>query len=375
MRSLPAKNFYEWIDYCNAPTGATTLADERAANGAREPSKVRFWGVGNESWDCGGSFTLEEYDQEYRRFVSWVPRLNVPLAFLGAGPNGYGAKVSDIEWTRRFFTKLAEMNKLGAMWGWGLHYYARSQGKAHPTDFTTDEWYDMLRLCDPMDSLIARHWEVMGEVDTGHRVKLAVDEWGNWHNRSTDIAPTHIYAQQVTLRDALSSAINLDTFNRHADKVVMSCPAQAVNCLQSLFLAHEDKFLTTPNFDVFEMYAAHQGGQALRTVFAAPNVTYTKDGKPMSFWTLAGSASLKDKQLTLTVVNAHATEVQETEIAVRGATIKAVEAVVLTGDINAHNTFDQPHRIRAKEVVTLKSATLVHRFAPASVTKLQIELA
>jgi alpha-N-arabinofuranosidase len=61
LRSLPARDFYQWIEYCNAPAGANTLAGRRAAAGDREPFNVRFWGVGNESWGCGGEFTPEEY--------------------------------------------------------------------------------------------------------------------------------------------------------------------------------------------------------------------------------------------------------------------------------------------------------------------------
>src|SRR5208282_2974934 len=98
----------------------------------------------------------------------------------------------------------------------------------------------------------------------------------------------------------------------------------------------------TPVGHVFAMYAAHQGGQALRTIFSAPTVDYDRDGKPASFWGLKGSASLRDKELTLTVVNPHVSESKEAEIAVRGAALQSGSATVLTNsDIHAHNTFEQ----------------------------------
>ena len=37
----------------------------------------------------------------------------------------------------------------------------------------------------------------------------------------------------------------------------MANVAQLVNCLHSLFLAHDDQFVATPTFHVFEQYAAH----------------------------------------------------------------------------------------------------------------------
>src|SRR6185437_6027564 len=77
LRSLPPLAFDQWVEYCNAPAGSTTYADMRAASGSPDPLGVKFWGVGNESWGCGGDFTPEEYAAEYRRFTSWVPRYGV----------------------------------------------------------------------------------------------------------------------------------------------------------------------------------------------------------------------------------------------------------------------------------------------------------
>ena len=120
-------------------------------------------------------------------------------------------------------------------------------------------------------------------------------------------------------RDALLAALTLDTFHRHADKVVMANVAQLVNCLHSLFLAHEDKFLATPTFDVFEMYGAHVGGESVRAVFSAPRIQYQRVNASGSIWGLAGSASIKDKTLTVTLVNPHVSEPRVVEIAVGDA--------------------------------------------------------
>ena len=121
-----------------------------------------------------------------------------------------------------------------------------------------------------MEPLIIDHWAVMGEIDRQHRIKLVVDEWGAWYKPGTEAHPTHLLGQASTLRDALLSGLTLDTFNRHADKVIMANCAQLINCLNSLHLAHEDKFCITPVGHVFDMYSAHQGGQSLRTIFSAP---------------------------------------------------------------------------------------------------------
>jgi len=150
-----------------------------------------------------------------------------------------------------------------------------------------------------------------------------------------------------------------------------------VNCLHSLFLAHEDRFVATPNFHVFEMYGAHAGGQSLRTLFSAPGVTYERAAGKGSLWGLAGSASLKDKTLTLTVTNPHVAEPREAEIAVRGAAVASGRATVLAADdIHAHNSFDQPAAVKARDggPVTVGGGAFVHRFPPASVTRLTLEM-
>lgn len=381
LRSLSAKDFYEWVEYCNSPAGTTSLADLRAVKGERDSAKVRFWGIGNESWGCGGNFTPEEYAAEYRRFTAWVPRYGVDLAFVGAGPNG-----GDLDWTRRFFTKLNERRALGSMWGWAMHHYSWNvssgrttdwrQGKGDAVNYPEEEWYELLHEADRIDNMIGDHWNVMGEIDRTHRVKLVVDEWGAWYKPGTEVNNTHLLGQQSTIRDAILAGQTLDTFHRHADKVAMAAIAQLVNCLQSLFLAHEDQFVLTPTYHVFDMYSVHQGKNSVRTVFSSPRPNYMRNNQPASIRGLNGSASLEGKRLVLTVTNPDLKATRETEIVVRGAAIKLVKGVVLSAaDIHDHNSFTEPNRIQPREMqATLTGSTLVHKFAPASVTRLDMEL-
>ncbi|MCM3906337.1 MAG: hypothetical protein ND866_32015 [Pyrinomonadaceae bacterium] len=385
VRGLGAQEFYEWIEYCNSPAGSTTGAERRAsgATPSRDPFRVRFWGVGNESWGCGGNFTPEEYAAEYRRFTAAVPRYGVELKFIASGAN-----VDDTNWTRGFFSKTAEKNRglFGGIYGWGLHHYAWNLGLGKTNDwfaakgdalsFDAAQYYELLREADRMESLINQHWTIMGEYDRQHRVKLVVDEWGAWYKPGSEVHPSHLLGQQSTMRDAVLAGLTLDTFNRHADKVAMANVAQLVNCLHSLFLAHEDKFVMTPTFHVFEMFMPHMGGTAVRAVFSAPEVQYTRVDKPAEFWGLSGSASVNGKQLTMTVTNPHLSEPREAEIAIRGARAGSAQAQVLTApDVHAHNTFENPQAVRPRsEQVTVNAGAISFRFPPASVTRLQITL-
>jgi alpha-N-arabinofuranosidase len=369
VRSGTARDFYEWIEYCNSPAGTTTMADLRAQGGEPNPFPVRFWGVGNESWGCGGAFTGADYAVEFRRFIEWVPRFGIKLAFIASGPN-----VDDYAWTHSFFQKLTEKGPgpLRNVYGTALHYYCGTTGTGVADQFTPAEWYELLSKANRMEQLITNHWQIMGEVDKERRVKLVVDEWGAWHHTDPSINPSYLWAYFPTLRDALVSGITLDTFNRHADKVAMANAAQLINNIHSSFLAQGDRFTVTPVYHVFDMYAAHQGNKSIRAIVAAPRPSQSSQ-YPL---TLSGSCSLREKRAVLTVVNPDLENWQETEINVRNARMAGARATVLTSsDIHARNTFEHPDAVQPVQGENMTvGSQFVYRFAPASVTRLDLDL-
>jgi alpha-N-arabinofuranosidase len=383
VRSLPASAFYQWVEYCNSPAGSTTLADARAAGGYAEPFHVKYWGVGNESWGCGGEFTAQEYAVEFRRYSTWLPSYGDELKMIASGPN-----VDDWNWTREFLVEVLRKGpgELRRIYGMALHHYAWNlsrgktqnwvEGKGEAVNFDAVDWYELLREGERMEGLVTGHWQVLGEFDREHRVKLVVDEWGPWYRPGSEATPGDVLEQMPTLRDAVFSGMTLDIFNRHPEKIAMANCAQLINCLNSLYLAHEDKFVVTPVGRVFELYASHQGGQSLRTIFSVPTLHYDRDEKPASFWGLKGSASVRDKNLTITAVNPSTSESRLAEINLRGATIKDASMTLLTNsDIHAHNTFEQREVVVPQtKPLSLSGGVLVVEFPPASVVALNIQL-
>jgi alpha-N-arabinofuranosidase len=379
LRSLPSQEFWRWVEYCNSPAGSTTLAAQRAADGESAPLNVRYWGVGNESWGCGGNFAPEDYAIEYRRYTAWTPGYGQRLQFVASGPNA-----GELSWTRGFFNKVGPA--LNNTWGFALHHYSWNasagrttdwyQGKRDAVQFDAEQYYEILHEANLMESLITSHWAVMGEYDRRHRVKLVVDEWGAWYAPGTEPFPEALLGQQSTMRDAVLSGLTLDTFQRHADKVGMANAAQLVNCLHSLFLAHEDKFCVTPTYHVFNMYAAHQNNQSLRTIVSAPQVSWSRPSGSAILPGLAGSASIDGKRVILTVTNQSMDTPRESEIVIRGANIQSATVTTLAAaDVHAHNTFESPKAVEPKSsTASPRSGALVHRFPPASVTKLEITL-
>lgn len=387
VRSLNAYTFDQWVEYCNSPAGSTTWSDVRAAGGSAEPYNVRYWGVGNESWGCGGNFTPEEYASEYRRYQSWLPRYGLDLKLVASGPNQ-----DDVDWTTRFFENLFSASRpVKPPFGWSMHYYT---DLPEALKFTAEDVYPGYELADRMEKIMLDHWTAMGVYDRNHRVKLVVDEYGPWYRFSdTKLDPTHVLGQQLTIRDAVMTALTLDTFNRHPEKVALGACAQLINCIDSLFLSHEEHFITTPTFNVFDMYKGHQGGQAVRVQFSVPDISFPRKairkklsatgdetvvgGPNARLWGLNGSASLTGKVLTVTVVNPHLTETRPTRFMLRGdATAASAETEVLGGgDVHDHNTFEQPDAVVTKKGTASVSGKVVQfTLPPSSVTRLTIGL-
>ena len=386
VRSLPALDFDHWIAYCNSPAGSTAMADLRAADGSRDPFNVRFWGVGNESWGCGGNFMPEDYAAEFRRYTTWLPSYGQDLQLIASGAND-----NDLDWTHRFFEEIMNPGRRYRnphFVGWSLHHYAWNLARGKTTDwvkgkgsalqFDEVDWYELFREGYFMEKIITDQWAAIGQYDRDRHIRLVVDEYGPWYRPGSEVDPAAFYSQQITLRDAAFTAFTLDIFNRHPEKVMLAACAQLINCLNSLFLSREDQFMATPVYHVFDMYKGHQGGEAVRAEFSSPEVHYTRDGQPATFWGLKGSASRKGNTLTLSVVNADTQKPRETEIVLRGAaTAQSANVITLTNsDIHAHNTFDHPDAVHpATSTATAEGGTLRFTFPLASVTTLSILLA
>lgn len=353
-----ARELRDWVEYCNFPISGlegSTWAQQRAADGSPEPLNVTYWGVGNENWGCGGNFSPEDYCTEFRRYASFVRGFGKKLFVIACGPSG-----NDVEWTDRFFRKLNKdywvFNNID---GLAAHYYCGTAGTA--TEYTEDEWYRLLEKGLKMEDLVIQQRAAMDAWDPGRKVGLIIDEWGTWHPVEKGTNPAFLF-QQNTIRDAIVAANTLDIFNRHAEKVVMSNIAQMVNVLQAMILTEGEQMLVTPTGYVYEMYAPHQGANALRMRLETSEITFKKRHLLNPAWQeaiqewedmegrlpmVAGSASIKDKKLFLTLTNSHVSEPVRVSVNLLGGTkINRASGQSLSGEIHAHNTFEAPTAIK-----------------------------
>jgi alpha-N-arabinofuranosidase len=348
--SSTPREFHDWVSYSNAPAGTLSLADERGSNGDREPFNVRYWGVGNESWGCGGNMTGGEYATAYRKFISQCPVYTRPF-FVATGPRGHSAD-GDVGWTEAFFGGLQNVRGLEVrVDGFALHYYTDFRQTAEDgAHFDAKGWYAVLHKGLHLEQVITDHWAIMSRFDPEHRTRFVIDAWGVWYRGGTELGPPYILSQTMTLRDALHTALTFDIFHRHADKIEMANVAQTVNCLHSLFAAVGDKYVRTPAYSTFELYRPHMGAQVVPMSMTVPEMTVPLLDGSGRLPRLSGSASLRDKSLTVTLTNPSLDEPVATRLRIAGgARLREARATVLTHeDMHATNTFDRPDQVGLK---------------------------
>jgi alpha-N-arabinofuranosidase len=362
----------DWLEYVNLD-GDSTLANLRAKNGHPEPFNVRYVCIGNENWGCGGSMDPSHYALLYRQFSEYChfpPKEGFYRVACGPSSANY-------DWTREFFKTMVGKetkgrNRLGRVQAFDMHYY--TGGKAYGTaiEYTTDQWYGLLAKGLQFEEIALKHWEIMGEYDPGHSVKLAVCEWGAWHH----VIPgtnKRFLRQQNSMRDALLAALTLDIFNRHCDKIGMANIAQTINVLQCMILTKGAEMITTPTYHVFEMYVPHQGAEAMLCDVTTTQIAFTdKSDKPNNLPHVAASCSRKGDTLTLSVVNTHASDSATVDVDLVGLSKAEFKSwrTLKAGDIRAHNTFENPEAVKPAEVSGTASLMRAFILAPASVNVL-----
>jgi len=334
----------QWIEYLTFD-GESPMTRLRAKNGRKGPWKLRFWGVGNESWGCGGNMTAQFYADQARRYATYCRDFgNNKLYKIACGPSS-----DDFEWMHTLMKNLVYCptgcpeNRF--IQGISLHYYTirgNWDNKGDALELETDHWDSLIKKAWVMDSILSQHKSIMDSYDPKKKIGLIIDEWGTWHNVEKGTNPGFLY-QQNTIRDALIASMHFDMFHKHADRVRMANIAQTINVLQSLILTQDDKMVLTPTYHVFEMNKGHQDAIAL-PVFALSE-------EEEEYKTLSYSVSRSSENSWLaSISNLSPEKPRFIKMDLRGATIRKIKGRILHSEsLNAHNNFDTPDMVSPKD--------------------------
>ncbi len=358
------RELQQWVEYATFD-GISPMANLRKQNGRQEPWKVKYWGVGNENWGCGGRMIPMYYANLYKRFSTYVKTYSDnPVYRIACGPNN-----TNYDWTEVLMREAGRH-----MDGLSMHFYTVTktwQRKGSATDFTEKDWFETVKKAGFMDELIQKHTEIMDKYDKRKRVGLIVDEWGTWYDVEPETNPRFLY-QQNTLRDAMVAALTLNIFHKHCDRVHMANIAQTVNVLQAMILTKEDKMLLTPTYHVYDMYKVHQDSTSLPLQITGSKYEFEKQSIP----TITATASrAKQDEVHISIVNLDPNRPANVSCVLKGIDHKTISGTVLTADkINAHNTFEKPNTIKpeAFKDFRFKNGTLSINLPAKSIVALEL---
>ncbi len=336
------KEMNEWVEYMTFD-GVSPMAELRKQNGSEKPWKINYFGVGNESWGCGGNMDPEYYGCLYKRYNTYVRDYNSnnKIKRIACGPN-----VDDYHWTREVMDKVKHHAQ-----GISLHYYTIPgdtwEHKGSATEFDTKEYYKTLAKAYRIEELINNHIAVMNSVNPQQWVNLVVDEWGTWYDVEPGTNPGFLY-QQNTMRDAMVAALTLNIFNKHSDRIMMANIAQTVNVLQSMILTDTEKMVLTPTYYVFKMFKVHQNNMLLGS-FITTDIIDSKEAK-RSCPQLIESASIDENDIIYsTVLNIADKKSAKIKCQIADRKVKNIKAYVLNGDIHDKNDFENTNAVEIKD--------------------------
>lgn len=332
----------EWVEYMTFD-GVSPMAELRKQNGSEKPWKINYFGVGNESWGCGGNMDPEYYGCLYKRYNTYVRDYNSnnKIKRIACGPN-----VDDYHWTREVMDKVKHHAQ-----GISLHYYTIPgdtwEHKGSATEFDTKEYYKTLAKAYRIEELINNHIAVMNSVNPQQWVNLVVDEWGTWYDVEPGTNPGFLY-QQNTMRDAMVAALTLNIFNKHSDRIMMANIAQTVNVLQAMILTDAQKMVLTPTYYVFKMFKEHQKNMLLGSFITTDKID-SKEAK-RSCPQLIESASIDENDIIYsTVVNVADKKSAKIKCQIADKKVKNIKAYVLNGDIHDKNDFENTNAVEIKD--------------------------
>ena len=366
----------EWLEYMTTAQ-ATTLGKERAGNGHANPYKVRYLGIGNESWGCGGNMTADYYVSQLKIYSHFVRNFNPaqehddPMLKIAVGPGGSEPEWAD--WTETVMKAYRDHPWSWDMNGLSMHFY--TVGKWPPSyksvGFGEADYAQILKFTLDMEDLITKYSQIMDKYDPSKKVSLVVDEWGSWYAPLPGSNPGFL-VQQNSMRDAILAALNLNIFARHADRVRMANIAQMINVLQAMIMTDKEKMILTPTYHVYKMYAPFQDATFVPVTFDAGTYAYGDAKLPR-----IDAIAAKDKsgKLWLELTNVDPNSPAEVGVTVPGIAVKSAAGEMLTAPkVDSVNTFDAPNTVRPKAIsARVENGKLTVRLEPLSVSVLSVE--
>ena len=130
--------------------------------------------------------------------------------------------------------------------------------------------------------------------------------------------------------------------------------------------------LLTPTYHVFHMYRGHQGAELVESSLSGEGIVGVEDCEVPA---LQESVSVReDGTVLVTLANLSVRDACPVELMLTEKRPETVRAAILTGKMQAHNTFEEPERVKEEvfEDVALTERGVSFTIPACSVVSLEI---
>jgi alpha-N-arabinofuranosidase len=206
-----------------------------------------------------------------------------------------------------------------------------------------------------MDEFIQTIKATADYVKAKHRSRktmmISFDEWNVWYQHrqgSTEWGEAPRLLEDIyTLKDALVFSGMLNTLMNNCDRVKIACLAQLVNVIAPIFTKPGGPAIKQSIYHPFASMSAYGRGLAIGHLLDCPMFCSSfGDTKSVSS---AIAFNEPDREISLFLVN-YSTDRLDLSLELRGfGDLKSKASIVLEGDLDSSNSFEQPDAVAPKE--------------------------
>ena len=312
------------LEYCNVP-GGSHFADQRRANGAEEPYRVKMWCLGNEMdgpWQIGHK-TAEEYARVATETARAMRMIDPGIELVACGSSGRSMPTFG-EWERTVLTEAWEQVDMVSA---HAYYWVKDAGLQ-----------EFLVSAEDMDRFIASVAATADAVATARKsdktIGISFDEWNVWYQDRTPSRPPtgddwpvapRLLEDHYSVADAVVVGNLLISLLRHTDRVWSASQAQLVNVIAPIMAEPEGPVWRQTIFHPFALTSKFAQGDVLRVLIDGPTIHSAEFGDVQA---VDAVATWSDTEGALFLVNRHETDAVTISCDVPAGTSLA-EAVVL----------------------------------------------
>jgi alpha-N-arabinofuranosidase len=323
-----------WVEYCNGNECSKEGAS-RARNGHPQPYGVKYWGIGNETWQ----FKPGEYATKTVDFCTKMKEVDSTIKTIAVGSIEFDKKWNEqvVSIAGTYFDYLS------------IHHYTSMYSWMPGTQDAERVYHSVVGSPLHVDHILRKAIALLDRdpkrAGQG-QIKIAFDEWNVWNMDNQGLQ--HNYS----LQDGIYAAGIYHVLQRLSPGVGMANIAQLVNCL-GIIQANANSAFVTPIYLMTQLYRRECGELLLETVtesetFDVPRTGNIPDLEKVPYVDAQATRTTDGKRVCITVVNRHPVTSISATLQIDGlGPVNDVAVFQVNGESKGSmNTFENPYAVK-----------------------------